>query len=395
MAAEAPPKFSVIIPTRARADVLHAALKTVVTQNYDNLEIIVSDNFSEDDTAEIVSSFGDPRILYVNTGRRISMSHNWEFALSHVKSGWVTILGDDDGLMPRAIEKAAELVSDAGVSALRSATCKYRWPATEGKGGRLAIPMQRGIELRNSDDWLQRAMAGNVSYMDLPMLYTGGFADMRLMNEIKAKMGTYFSSCVPDVYSGVALASITENYLYSNAPMAIAGISRHSTGTSHFSRPANNPEMSPAQRFISENNIPFHRDIPVCSDGITPRSGQVTLLESYLQSQPLRSHIPKDLYAQQLTIIASNSSGQDEDLKKWMKDFSIQHGLHLKSAMRMGAVRRIFRRLMDAPGRMRRRFLTKTLRSPKHDIPDVYLASIVAGRHLNTCSGDKLNSKSS
>ena len=61
-------KFSVIIPTRERSDTLQSSLKTCVGQDYDNLEIIVSDNFSTDNTREVVESFDDPRIRYINTG---------------------------------------------------------------------------------------------------------------------------------------------------------------------------------------------------------------------------------------------------------------------------------------------------------------------------------------
>ena len=59
-------KFSVIIPTRERSDTLQSSLKTCVGQDYDNLEIIVSDNFSTDNTREVVESFDDPRIRYIN-----------------------------------------------------------------------------------------------------------------------------------------------------------------------------------------------------------------------------------------------------------------------------------------------------------------------------------------
>ncbi|OZA21859.1 MAG: hypothetical protein B7X93_13530 [Hydrogenophilales bacterium 17-61-9] len=83
-------KFTIIIPTRERADVLSGSLKTALMQEYDNLEILVSDNFSSDHTRDVVASFNDPRIRYVNTGKRLSMSHNWEFALSHVDGGWLT-----------------------------------------------------------------------------------------------------------------------------------------------------------------------------------------------------------------------------------------------------------------------------------------------------------------
>jgi len=82
-------KFNVIIPTRERADVLVHCLRTVVAQDYENLEIIVSDNHSSDNTWEVVESFGDKRIRYINTGRRLSMSSNWEYALSSVSEGYV------------------------------------------------------------------------------------------------------------------------------------------------------------------------------------------------------------------------------------------------------------------------------------------------------------------
>ncbi|MFC2016527.1 glycosyltransferase family A protein [Chloroflexota bacterium] len=48
--------FTVVIPTRERYDTLGHALHTCVIQNYDNLEIIVSDNFRQDHTPEIVES---------------------------------------------------------------------------------------------------------------------------------------------------------------------------------------------------------------------------------------------------------------------------------------------------------------------------------------------------
>ncbi|RYZ29021.1 MAG: glycosyltransferase, partial [Sphingobacteriales bacterium] len=78
-------KYTVVVPTRERADTLLHTLRTCVTQNYDNLTILVSDNCSQDTTEEVVRSFNDPRIQYVNTGKRLSMSHNWEFALSQVR----------------------------------------------------------------------------------------------------------------------------------------------------------------------------------------------------------------------------------------------------------------------------------------------------------------------
>ncbi len=39
------------------------------------------------------------------------MSEHWEFALSHAKGNWVTIIGDDDGLLPNAVKYLFQIVS--------------------------------------------------------------------------------------------------------------------------------------------------------------------------------------------------------------------------------------------------------------------------------------------
>ena len=121
-------EFYILVPTRERPDTLLHCLRTIINQNYENFQIIVSDNFSQDNTEQVVSSLGDRRISYVNTGRRISMAENFEHALSYVKSGWVTILGDDDGLLPGALERIAKLIKDTGTEAVSSTWCQYIWP---------------------------------------------------------------------------------------------------------------------------------------------------------------------------------------------------------------------------------------------------------------------------
>src|SRR5438309_8662723 len=124
MNGEANLRFSVLIPTRERSDTLAATLKTCVNQSYANLEIIVSDNFSQDNTRGVVESFSDQRIRYTNTGKRIGMSQNWEHAFSLASGDFVMYLGDDDGLLHVAISPIAGTLSavDWDVISWKSAT---------------------------------------------------------------------------------------------------------------------------------------------------------------------------------------------------------------------------------------------------------------------------------
>ena len=70
------PRITVIIPTRERCETLGASIRACVEQDYDNLEIIVSDNASQDDTESVVHSFRDSRLRYIKTDR--PAGHDWK-----------------------------------------------------------------------------------------------------------------------------------------------------------------------------------------------------------------------------------------------------------------------------------------------------------------------------
>ena len=294
-------KFNVIIPTRERADTLFHCLRTVVAQEYDNLNIIVSDNFSQDQTKKVVASFSDSRIKYINTGKRLSMSHNWEFALNHVTDGWVTYLGDDDGLLPGGLAKINRVIYETRCQAVTSVWCNYFWPGATISQNQLTIPLTSGYELRNAKQWLARLMRGQTPYKFLPWLYTGGFADLALINSARDHCGNFFLSMSPDIYSAVALASKTGTYAYMKEPVSVSGVSLHSTGASSFERRTN---QIPLQKFFSEKNIPFHSSL------ITGRmkSIPICIYESYLQSTHLHQDFLKIKMGDQLALALSHGS---------------------------------------------------------------------------------------
>ena len=102
-------RFSIVIPTRERADTLFHTLKTCIAQDYDDCEIIVSDNHSADHTRDVVTGFNDARVKYTNPGRRLGMGDNFEHAFEQISRNTVAIcIGDDDGLMPGALGKMLE-----------------------------------------------------------------------------------------------------------------------------------------------------------------------------------------------------------------------------------------------------------------------------------------------
>src|SRR5262249_49982060 len=74
------PRFSVVVPTRERADTLQSCLTTCLDQGFDNYEVIVCDNCSSPATREVVEGFASSRIKYVRAPEPLAMSDNWELA---------------------------------------------------------------------------------------------------------------------------------------------------------------------------------------------------------------------------------------------------------------------------------------------------------------------------
>jgi len=370
------PKINVIIPTRERCDVLEKSLRTVTAQNYDNLEILVSDNFSSDDTADVVKRANDSRIRYVNTGSRLSMSHNWEFALSHVKEGWVTFIGDDDGLLPSSLNRVAEIIRETDVDAVRSSCSTYAWPHVSAQeNGELIVPMGSGTEMRDSLQWQGKVLRGVEKYTQLPMIYNGGFIRLSVLDRIKEKTGTYFGSCIPDVYSAMAISSVIDRYVYSHEPLAISGTSRHSTGHSVYSvSDSRNP--SSGLKFYSEGNIAFHADLPLFADGSQPVSLQALVYESYLQSSRLRAMASNTGHARQLAIILAMSGAHRKSIEEWGGMFAQMHGLNYEAVKRAAYLKRAFLPKLAAAKKLGN--AANSVISDRLPIKDIFEASIAS-----------------
>ena len=105
-------KFSVLLPTRNRLELLKYAIETVRRQDYDNWEIIVSDNDSEEDIASYLISLNDERVKYYRTDGFLPVTDNWNNALEKSSGEYVIMLGDDDCLMKGYFSSLAAAIKE-------------------------------------------------------------------------------------------------------------------------------------------------------------------------------------------------------------------------------------------------------------------------------------------
>ena len=99
------PLVTVIIPTYNRAKYIEDTIRSVINQTYKNLEIIVYDDGSTDNTKEIVESFKDKRIKYFwqkNSGMPAVPRNK---AINHSSGEYIAFIDSDDLWLPNKLEK--------------------------------------------------------------------------------------------------------------------------------------------------------------------------------------------------------------------------------------------------------------------------------------------------
>lgn len=113
------PLVSIGIPTYNRAaDYLVVTLESALSQDYQNLEIIIADNGSTDHTPQYIGGINDERIRYFRHEKNLNPNDNFNFCLNQAKGTYFLLLHDDDAIDPGFISACmavAEGRTDIGV----------------------------------------------------------------------------------------------------------------------------------------------------------------------------------------------------------------------------------------------------------------------------------------
>jgi glycosyltransferase involved in cell wall biosynthesis len=243
------PRFTVIIPVRNRSSYLYQTLRTCSNQDYENLEIIVSDDYSTDDTKEMVEAFIklEPRIKYIRPSdvENVGMLDNFEFALNHVKEGYVIALGGDDGLMPNGISRMWEILKETNREVLCWPTDAYFYPCQKVKNGQLVLQAKgfsKEEEYRIIDSKTFLARQSHylfyISDIESPMIYVKGVISTKVIDRVKSrsKEGKFYTCSTPDGYSGIVVAGEINDWVFYNKPLSIHGVSPTSQGLGYLTK---------------------------------------------------------------------------------------------------------------------------------------------------------------
>jgi glycosyltransferase involved in cell wall biosynthesis len=236
------PKFSILVPTRQRPDTLLATLATLIWQPGDDYEIVVADNFGDEDVAAVIAAAQQrhPRIRHIRSDRVLPMAENWERGLAACTGEYVSVLGDDDGFLPSTLDVVRKLIAVTDARVISWEVHTYWWPDTIVTWNKNRLYVSLG---HNDVAWIQSRSALVQTYRDsvafgaLPMIYNA-FVHRDVINSVIDRFGAYFVPAFvsPDVASGIVNLVHTSRYLHSFRPFAVRGNSRRSTGSSFWAR---------------------------------------------------------------------------------------------------------------------------------------------------------------
>lgn len=262
------PKVSIVIPTRERAEYLHYSIQTALAIDDADIEILINDNFSQDHTREVVEAFDDPRLVYKNTGRRVSMRENYNNAIANATGDYLISFGDDDGIIPGQFPYLRKILEDYqpdGVSWIRGT---YGWPedASNKKLGGMRFRRDNLFgdayrydpKERNLQALLQCRL--NDIYPVTPNLYHG-CVSRAYIDRIAPSEGVFLNSLIPDVNFEYRATIEGGDFVHVDHMFTVNGYAKKSTGGAHSGNATDKTQVDPAKRFELENEADPYNDL--------------------------------------------------------------------------------------------------------------------------------------
>ncbi|MBC7389197.1 MAG: glycosyltransferase family 2 protein [Opitutaceae bacterium] len=101
------PLISICIPTYNGAEYLSQAIESALRQTFKDVEILIVDDCSTDNTLELAQKFaqGDPRVKVFKNEQNLGLVGNWNKCVTMAQGTWIKFLFQDDYLAPTCLEE--------------------------------------------------------------------------------------------------------------------------------------------------------------------------------------------------------------------------------------------------------------------------------------------------
>src|SRR5258708_2549501 len=104
------PLVSVCIPVYRGAAHLRAAIDSVLSQTFRDIELLIVDDNSPDDSFAIACSYEDPRVRHLRNPRNLGAEGNWNRCLEEAAGRYIKVLPQDDILSADCLQRQVEVL---------------------------------------------------------------------------------------------------------------------------------------------------------------------------------------------------------------------------------------------------------------------------------------------
>ena len=105
-------RISVLIPVYNGINFITKAIESVMSQEFDDWELVISDNGSNDGTQDYLRTLTDARVRIHEQPTNLGIMGNLNFLLAQARAPIAKILGHDDMLLPGALERIAQFMEE-------------------------------------------------------------------------------------------------------------------------------------------------------------------------------------------------------------------------------------------------------------------------------------------
>lgn len=234
------PRFSVIVPSFRRPDTLAVTLACLAECRHERLEVVVVDNAGDDQVADVLRRARTQLAFELaRSDTPLPMMDSWELGLARATGDYVTVIGDDDALLPHAVPLAESCAAKAPFAILCWNPLEYYWPTAVGDGqdGRFRGWIGRG-RTTLAASWFWSRWSADFSAFPLgPGIYQAWVA-RSLIDGVRTRFGRYFFDPIPDLCSAVAnlfeAAQSGVGIDHLAMPLSLRGISHRSFGNAYL-----------------------------------------------------------------------------------------------------------------------------------------------------------------
>jgi len=118
------PLVSVCIPAYNNAAYIKETIDSILKQTYENIELVICDDKSKDNTVEVIESIKDDRIKLYKNEKNLGMSGNWNNCLSKCQGDFIKLVCADDILREDCLEKEVQALMDNPTAVLAESDTK-------------------------------------------------------------------------------------------------------------------------------------------------------------------------------------------------------------------------------------------------------------------------------